>query len=99
MPLVILAKPAGRWKSGWRSDPPASMRSTLIDGSSLKRWASTQPAEPPPTMIKSKRLARTQLIVLEMFCEVLRSAQRLRRDRECRIQCSRRRKEACIDDE
>ena len=51
MPLVIFAKPAGQWKNGCQSEPPASMSRTLTDGSALKRLANTQPAEPPPVMM------------------------------------------------
>src|SRR5262245_54886310 len=36
------------------SGPPASSTSTLIDGSALKRWAITHPADPAPTTTKSK---------------------------------------------
>ena len=32
MPLVILAKPAGQWNSGFQSLPPASSSSTLHIG-------------------------------------------------------------------
>ncbi len=35
------------------SGRPASSTSTRVDGSALSRFASTQPAEPPPTMMKS----------------------------------------------
>src|SRR5215831_3765653 len=41
----------GRWMSGLVSGPPASRRSTVVAGSSVKRWASTQPADPAPTII------------------------------------------------
>ena len=51
MPLVIFAKPAGQWKNGCQSEPPASSNSTLTAGSALSRLASTQPAEPPPVMM------------------------------------------------
>ena len=51
MPLVIFAKPAGMWKNGCLSEPPASSSSTFTDGSALNRFASTQPAEPPPVMM------------------------------------------------
>ena len=50
-PLVIFAKPAGMAKSGFQSPPPASSSRTLVDGSALKRFARTQPAGPPPTMM------------------------------------------------
>src|SRR5262245_2025051 len=36
---------------GLRSHPPASIRATLTFGSSVRRLASTQPAEPAPTML------------------------------------------------
>ena len=34
-----------------RSLPPNSRTSTLVSGSSVRRAASTQPAEPAPTMM------------------------------------------------
>jgi hypothetical protein len=40
---------AGMWMKGFRSRPPASIRTTLVPGSSVNRLASTQPAEPAPT--------------------------------------------------
>src|SRR4051812_24568919 len=36
-----------------QSGRPASSTSTRVDGSALSRLASTHPAEPPPTMMKS----------------------------------------------
>jgi len=45
------AKAAGILMFGERSFPPASSSSTRTDGSSLSRFASTQPAEPAPTMM------------------------------------------------
>src|ERR1051326_8218827 len=39
--------------SGLRSRGPASINSTRVDGSALSLLASTQPAEPAPTMMKS----------------------------------------------
>src|SRR3979411_2169912 len=41
------------WISGLRSRGPASINRTRALGSALSRLASTQPAEPAPTMIKS----------------------------------------------
>ena len=41
---------AGILMLGLRSFPPASMRPTRTEESSLRRLASTQPAEPAPTM-------------------------------------------------
>src|SRR5258708_39712735 len=41
------------WIQGSRSGPPASSSSTLCLPSALSRLASTQPAEPAPTMMKS----------------------------------------------
>src|SRR5450759_1572476 len=38
------------WISGWESGPPASSSATLTAGSSLSRAASTQPADPAPTI-------------------------------------------------
>ena len=47
------ANAAGIWIFQFHqlSEPPASIKSTLIDGSSVRRFASTQPAEPAPTTI------------------------------------------------
>ncbi|MCY1308082.1 hypothetical protein D9M70_580650 [compost metagenome] len=50
-PLVILAKPAGMWNSGFQSPPPASSSRTRTDGSSERRLARTQPAGPAPVMM------------------------------------------------
>jgi hypothetical protein len=47
----ILKNPAGIWISGFQSRPPASTSKTLVPGSSVNRLASTQPAEPAPTMM------------------------------------------------
>src|SRR5262249_37409074 len=41
------------WIHGSRSGPPASSSITLCLPSALSRFASTQPAEPAPTMTKS----------------------------------------------
>jgi hypothetical protein len=46
-------QPSGMWIQGLRSQPPASSSSTLTEGSSVSRSASTQPADPAPTMTKS----------------------------------------------
>ena len=46
-----LVKPAGMSIHIDLSRGPASSSSTLTLGSSLSRLASTQPAEPPPTMM------------------------------------------------
>src|SRR6266511_2605530 len=46
----ILPMPSGMWMSGLTSRPPASIKSTRAAPSSLSRLASTQPAEPPPTI-------------------------------------------------
>ncbi len=43
-------KPTGTWISGFQSRPPASIRMTRTDGSSVSRLARTQPAEPAPTI-------------------------------------------------
>jgi len=45
---VVLA--AGMWISGFQSRGPASSKSTRVRGFSLSRLASTQPAEPAPTI-------------------------------------------------
>src|SRR5690606_9141411 len=60
MPLVILAKPAGMWMRGCQSLPPASSSSTELVGSSESLLARTQPAAPPPTMMKSVMVAPSQ---------------------------------------
>ena len=44
------ASPAGQWISTLRSGGPASSKATFTPGSSLRRAASTHPAEPPPTI-------------------------------------------------
>src|SRR4051794_28578952 len=49
-----LANPTGMRTLMLRSDPPASTSSTRLAGSWLRRLASTQPAEPAPTTMKSK---------------------------------------------
>ena len=50
MPFVIRAKPAGTWRSGCRSGPPASSSVTVTSGSSESRAAMTHPAGPAPAM-------------------------------------------------
>jgi hypothetical protein len=50
---ISLAKPTGIHDQGWLSRP-ASSTSTLFRGSALSRLASTEPAEPAPTTMKSK---------------------------------------------
>jgi hypothetical protein len=44
---------AGTWIVSRVSSGPASSRSTRTEGSSVRRFASTQPALPAPTMTKS----------------------------------------------
>ena len=41
---------AGMWMKGCVAGPPASITQTVHQGSSDKRFASTQPAVPAPTM-------------------------------------------------
>ena len=41
---------AGMAKNGWRSEPPASNKSTRLRPSSERRAAITLPAEPAPTI-------------------------------------------------
>ena len=48
--LRVFAKPTGMWIHGFRSRPPASSSATRARGFSDSRAASTQPAEPAPTM-------------------------------------------------
>src|SRR4029450_5828800 len=43
----------GTWIRGCVSRPPASSTSARIDGSAVSRYASTQPAEPAPTMTEA----------------------------------------------
>jgi hypothetical protein len=43
--------PPGIWIMGFQSRLPASSSKTFTSGSSDKRLASTQPAEPAPTMM------------------------------------------------
>src|SRR5438105_15145831 len=50
------------WIHGLVSLPPASMTSTLVAGSSDSRLASTQPAEPAPTMTKSYSASNCMVI-------------------------------------
>ncbi|MFO1287038.1 MAG: hypothetical protein U1F49_11195 [Rubrivivax sp.] len=47
---TIATTPAGAWMSTLRSGLPVSSRATVTAGSSLSREASTQPAEPAPTI-------------------------------------------------
>lgn len=47
------AGPTGKWMSGFRSAGPASNNKTRFFGSALNRFASTHPADPAPTMMKS----------------------------------------------
>ena len=46
----VFANPTGMWIHMFLSRPPASRRATRARGSSDRRWASTQPAEPAPTI-------------------------------------------------
>ena len=46
---AVAAKPSGAWMKALVSGPPASSRQTETAGFSLRRLATTQPAEPPPT--------------------------------------------------
>ena len=48
---MLRKNPAGMWIHGLRSCPPASSSSTRVFGFALRRLASTQPAEPAPTMM------------------------------------------------
>ena len=48
--LRVFAKPTGMWIHMFLSRPPASRRATRLRRSSERRLASTQPAEPAPTM-------------------------------------------------
>src|SRR5579862_124541 len=49
--MSMRPQPSGMWIQGSRSQPPASSTSTRP--SSLSRFASVQPAEPAPTIMKS----------------------------------------------
>ncbi len=46
----MTAAPAGAWMNTLESLAPASSRHTLTAGFSVRRDASTQPAEPAPTI-------------------------------------------------
>ena len=46
---IIFQNPTGMWINGLQSRPPASSRRTELPESRLKRFATTQPAEPAPT--------------------------------------------------
>ena len=46
----VLMKPAGIWMNGCQSRGPASSTATVVPGSSLNRLASTEPADPAPTI-------------------------------------------------
>ena len=48
--LKVAGNAAGVWISSWRSEPPASISATVTSGSSVRRAATTQPAEPAPTI-------------------------------------------------
>src|ERR1700733_3090906 len=50
---MLRKKPAGMWIQRSRSLPPASSSRTVVLPSAVRRLASTQPAEPAPTTIKS----------------------------------------------
>ena len=49
---ISLAKPTGIRDQGWLS-PPGFQHQHLVPGSALSRLASTEPAEPAPTTMKS----------------------------------------------
>ena len=51
---IALVSAAGIRMKGDLSDPPASSSNTLLPGSADRRLASTQPADPAPTMMKSR---------------------------------------------
>src|SRR5690349_8778859 len=51
------------WIQGSRSGPPASSSSTLCLPSAVSRLASTQPAEPAPTMTKSTSPERSTALL------------------------------------
>jgi hypothetical protein len=48
--LNVAGNAIGVWISFAVSAPPASITATRTSGSSLRRLASTQPADPAPTM-------------------------------------------------
>jgi hypothetical protein len=50
-PRQIWRQPSGIFMKKLLSLPPASSTSTVTAGSSVNRLASTQPAEPAPTMM------------------------------------------------
>src|ERR1044072_7246721 len=47
-------KPAGIWMKGCQSEGPASSTQTVVFSSSLRRLASTLPAEPAPPITQAK---------------------------------------------
>src|SRR5579859_4630378 len=49
----VLPKPSGMWIQRLVSSPPASSKITRVPGSSERRAAIVQPAEPAPTTMKS----------------------------------------------
>ena len=51
---MICTSPAGIWMAMLLSLPPASINSTRVPGSADSRLASTHPADPAPTMMKSQ---------------------------------------------
>ncbi len=55
---ISSAMPAGIWIIMLVSLPPASISSTRVAGSADSRLASTQPALPAPTMMKSQMSVR-----------------------------------------
>ena len=52
---ISTAQPRGTWISGCQPRPPASRSSTRVVPSAVRPLASTHPAEPAPTITKSKR--------------------------------------------
>src|SRR5512143_3546013 len=52
--------------SNRQSGRPASRTRTLVPGSSLRRWARTLPAEPPPTMTTSNRCGTGRMLAVQL---------------------------------
>ena len=67
-----LEKLTGTGESGWLA-LPASSNNTLVRSSALKRFASAHPAEPAPTMMKSKVFTMEEIFGLEMvsYCDAV----------------------------
>src|SRR6202035_5004805 len=59
------------WIHGLRSFPPASSNSTRVVRSAVRRLASTHPAEPAPTMMKSNSPVSCMPALREIRSDIL----------------------------